>query len=118
MPEAAARGEVEEKIHMDIGSNITHLPPWTIFIRGVIFFGWMGFFLLSMGLIGLIPTVPVFIIAFMRVEAKERWTVTLPMALIMTLFCWFLFDWLLSIPWPGSYLGDFWQVWKDNIPSA
>jgi TctA family transporter len=48
---AAARGEIAEKIHMDIGSNITHLPPWTVFIRGVIFFGWMVFFLISMALI-------------------------------------------------------------------
>ena len=116
--EAAAKGEVAEKIHMDIGSNVSHLPPMTVFLRGVTFFGWMVFFLCSMALIGLIPTVPIFIILFMRVEAKERWTLTLPMALCMFLFCWFLFDWLLSIPWPGSYLGDYWQWWKDNVPSA
>ena len=116
--EAAAKGEVAEKIHMDIGSNVSHLPPMTVFLRGVTFFGWMVFFLISMALIGLIPTVPIFIILFMRVEAKERWTLTLPMAICMFLFCWFLFDWLLSIPWPGSYLGDYWQWWKDNVPSA
>ena len=116
--EAAAKGEVAEKIHMDIGSNVSHLPPMTVFLRGVTFFGWMVFFLCSMALIGLIPTVPIFIILFMRVEAKERWTLTLPMALCMFLFCWFLFDWLLSIPWPGSYLGDYWQWWKDNVPSV
>ena len=116
--EAAAKGEVAEKIHMDIGSNVSHLPPMTVFLRGVTFFGWMVFFLCSMALIGLIPTVPIFIILFMRVEAKERWTLTLPMAICMFLFCWFLFDWLLSIPWPGSYLGDYWQWWKDNVPSA
>ena len=116
--EAAAKGEVAEKIHMDIGSNVSHLPPMTVLLRGVTFFGWMVFFLISMALIGLIPTVPIFIILFMRVEAKERWTLTLPMAICMFLFCWFLFDWLLSIPWPGSYLGDYWQWWKDNVPSA
>ncbi len=116
--EAAARGAIEEKIHMDIGSNVTHLPATTIILRGAIFFGWMVFFLIMMALIGLIPTVPVFIICLMRIEAKERWTLILPMALIMAVFCWFLFDWLLSIPWPGSYLGDYWQWWKDNVPSA
>jgi hypothetical protein len=116
--EAAAKGHIEEKIHMDIGSNITHLPPLTIFVRGMIFFGWMVLFLVLMALIGLIPTVPVFIIAFMRVEAREPWVVTLPMAMITTVFVWLLFDWLLSIPWPGSYLGDFWPVWKEKFPSA
>ncbi len=116
--EAAAKGIISEKIHMDIGSNVTHLPPMTIVLRGAIFFGWMIAFLISMALIGLLPTVPIFIICFMRVEASERWSLTLPMAIIMGLFCWFLFDWLLSIPWPGSYLGDSWQWWKDNVPSA
>ena len=115
---AAARDEVAEKIHMDISSYITHIPAGTILLRGMIFFGWLVAFLISMALIGLIPTVPVFIISFMRSEAREPWSVTLPMALFMTLFIYFVFDWLLAIPWPGSTLGDYWQVWKDFIPSA
>ena len=66
--EKRARQGISEKIHMDIGSNITHIPVRTILARGVIYFSWMLFFLGSMAVIGLIPTVPVFIIAFMRVE--------------------------------------------------
>jgi hypothetical protein len=105
------------KIHMDIGSNITHLPTKTILLRGAMFFGWMVGFLISMALIGLIPTVPLFIIAFMRIEGRERWTLTLGMALFMTLFIYGLFDQLLSIPWPGSFLGDYFPWFRDNIPS-
>ena len=78
----------------------------------------MVLFLISMALIGLIPTVPIFVIAFMRVEAREPWTITLPMAIFMTLFIYFLFDWLLAIPWPGSFLGDVWPFWKEHMPSA
>jgi hypothetical protein len=103
---------------MDIGSNITHLPTSTIVLRGVIFFGWMVLFLISMALIGLIPTVPLFIVSFMRLEAKESWKIVVPMAMIMCLFIYFLFDWLLAIPWPGSVLGDYWMWWKDHMPSA
>ena len=116
--EAAAKGEVEGKIHMDIASNISDMPPRAIFLRGVIFFGWMVFFLISMAAIGLIPTVPIFIIAFMRVEAKEPWRITLPMAIIMCVFIYLLFDKLLDVPWPGSFLGDIWPLWKEFIPSA
>jgi TctA family transporter len=116
--EAAARGQIEEKIHMDIASNITHLPPLTIFLRGTVFFGWMVAFLISMALIGLIPTVPVFIIALMRMDAKEPWKIVIPMALFMVLFVWLLFDWLLAVPWPGSYLGDFLPIVKDYFPST
>jgi TctA family transporter len=116
--EAAARGEVAEKIHMDIGSNINDMPARDIILRGVIFFGWMVAFLCSMALIGLIPTVPIFIVSFMRIEGKEPWKITMPMAIIMCVFIWFVFDFLLSLPWPGSYLGDCWQWWKDHVPSA
>ena len=114
----AAKGIVSEKIHMDVVSNITHLPKTTIFWRGVIFFGWMVGFLASMALIGLIPTVPVFVIAFMRIEGKEPWRITLPMAIFLVLFVYLLFDMLLALPWPGSILGDHWTLWKTLMPSA
>jgi hypothetical protein len=127
--EAKAKGQVEEKIHMDIGSNITGMDPWTIFQRGMIFFGWMVFFLLSMAIIGLIPTVPIFVILFMRIEGREPWLLTLIMAAFMYFFIYFLFDWLLSVPWPGTFLGSGaffewhtpfggWSWWKENVPSG
>ena len=104
-------------------------PELTVFLRGCIFFGWMVSFLLSMALIGLIPTVPIFVVAFMRIEAREPWKIVVPMAVFMTIFIYFLFDWLLSIPWPGTLLGSGtffeWQTgfkglawWKENIPSG
>jgi hypothetical protein len=71
-----------------------------------------------MALIGLIPTVPVFIIAFMRIEGKEPWRIVMPMALITCLFVYLLFDVMLAIPWPGSILGSYWDLWKNTMPSA
>ncbi len=103
---------------MDIGSNVNHLPPTTVLLRGIVFFGWMVAFLISMALIGLIPTVPVFVVAFMRIEGREPWKVTLVMATFMCFFIYFLFDWLLALPWPGSLLGQYWMWWKTNMPSA
>ena len=116
--ERAARGEAAEKMHMDIASTIDDMSPKDIAIRGAIFFGWMIGFLASMALIGLIPTVPLFIIAFMRVEGQEPWRITLPMAICTTALVYFVFDQLLTIPWPGSVLGDFWPLWKAHMPSA
>ena len=69
--EAKERGEVAEKMHMDIASTINHMETKEIILRGVIFFGWMIGFLASMALIGLIPTVPMFIVLFMRIEGRE-----------------------------------------------
>jgi hypothetical protein len=116
--EAIAMGQVEQKMHMDIGSNITHLDSRTVLLRGAIFFGWMIGFLASMALIGLIPTVPIFVISFMRIEGREPWKIVLPMTAGITFLVYGLFDQLLSIPWPGSVLGDFFPSLKGVIPSV
>jgi hypothetical protein len=113
-----ARAQVQQKIHMDIKSNISHLPAKTLLVRGAIFFGWMIGFLISMALIGLIPTVPLFVIMFMRIEGREPWRIALPMAAFMCVFIYVLFDQLLAIPWPPSVLGDFLPSLKGVIPSV
>ncbi len=102
---------------MDIASTIAHLPTRVKPTRGAMFFGWMIGFLGSMAVIGLIPTVPLFVAGYMRLEGKERWGLVIPYMLLMTLFIYFLFDQLLAIPWPPTYLGDFFPVLK-MIPSV
>jgi len=80
-----AKAVISEKIHMDIASKTAHLPGDVILFRGFIFLGWMVSFLGSMALIGLIPTVPVFIIAYMRLEGGEKYRHALIMAVMLTL---------------------------------
>jgi TctA family transporter len=64
-------GKGPRKIHMDIVSKTSHLPGIIVLIRGFAFFGWMASFMGVMAVIGLISTVPIFIILFMRTEARE-----------------------------------------------
>ena len=113
-----ARAQVTQNIHMDIKSNVSHLKAQTLLSRGAIFFGWMVGFLISMSLIGLIPTVPLFIILFMRIEGRESWRIVLPMAAVMCVFIYALFDQLLAIPWPPSVLGDLVPALKGVVPSV
>jgi hypothetical protein len=112
-----AKAVVSQKIHMDIGSKTAHLPAHTILIRGFLFFGWMIAFLCSMAVIGLIPTVPIFVIAYMRLEGPEKWRHAALMAVVMTLLIYVVFDQLLSIPWPSTLLGTLFPVLK-FIPSV
>jgi hypothetical protein len=112
-----AKAAVSQKIHMDIASKTSHLSGDIILIRGFIFFGWMLGFLCSMALIGLIPTVPVFIIAYMRLEGGEKYRHAITMAVIMLTLIYVVFDQLLAIPWPPTYLGDWFPVLK-MIPSV
>ncbi|MPZ55363.1 MAG: hypothetical protein GEU91_02470 [Rhizobiales bacterium] len=112
-----AKAEVQQKIHMDLDSGTQHLPVRVILQRGGIFFGWLLAFMASMATIGLIPTVPLFVVAYMRSEAREPWRIVLPQAIGLTLFIYIVFDQLLTIPWPQTLLGTFVPTLK-VIPSV
>ncbi len=113
-----AMAQIQQKIHMDITSTLTEMPVATLLARGAVFFGWLVAFLISMATIGLIPTVPLFVIAFMRFEAREPWRIVLPYALVMAVFIYYVFDQFLAIPWPPTLLGDYFPDLRGVIPSV
>jgi Uncharacterized protein conserved in bacteria len=102
--------------HMDLIEDYTDFSVGTVVLRGVIFFGWMIGFMASMAVIGLIPTVVIFIIAYMRAENREPWRLVLPITLGTTLFIYLVFDQMLTIPWPPTLLGA-WFPALQVIPS-
>jgi hypothetical protein len=124
-PEAgAAEGLVEqtqqvvgEKIHMDLTSDTGHLPVREIVVRATWFFGYLIGFMAVMSIIGLIPTVAVFVVFFMRYEAQERWTLVIPYAAILVLFIWLAFDYFMAVPWPPTFMGQWFPALK-AIPSV
>ncbi|HLN37974.1 MAG TPA: tripartite tricarboxylate transporter permease [Xanthobacteraceae bacterium] len=112
-----AIAEKSKKIHMDIASKTAHLPTKVILTRGFLFFGWMAGFAACMALIGLIPTVPIFITAFMRFEGREPWKIVIPMAASVVTLIYVVFDQLLAIPWPPTVAGMLFPV-LHAIPSV
>jgi len=116
--DASKKPDVNKKIHMDIGTSLKDMPGGTILFRGGLFFLWLVGFIGSMSMIGLIPTVPVFVILFMRLEGRERWSLVIPMAICITFFIYGLFDQLLAIPWPQTEIGNLFPVLKSYIPSV
>ena len=109
--------EVEQKIHMDLTSDTGHLATREIIVRAAWFFGYLIGFMAVMATIGLIPTVAVFVVFFMRWEARERWTLVIPYAVILVIFIWFTFDYIMALPWPPTLLG--WAFpWLKFIPSV
>jgi TctA family transporter len=107
----------DEGMHMDLESDTGHLPIRTITIRGMIFFGYMVGFMAVMATIGLIPTVGIFVVLFMRIEGKERWSLVIPYAVFMVLFIYFAFDQFMAIPWPQTLIGTLFPALK-VIPSV
>ena len=112
-----AQQEVGEKIHMDLVSDTAHLPVREIVMRAALFFGYLIGFMAVMATIGLIPTVGVFVVFFMRHEAKERWSLVIPYAVVLVLFIWLAFDYFMAVPWPPTLIGQWFPVLK-AIPSV
>ena len=102
---------------MDLVTDMSELPVQTILRRAGIFFGWLVAFMVSMATIGLIPTVPLFVVAYMRIENREPWKLVIPQAIGLTIFIYVVFDQLLTIPWPPTLLGDLIPALK-VIPSV
>lgn len=98
--------EGSAKMHMELVAETEHLPQRTIFARAAVFFAWLVFFILMMSLVGIFATIPLFVIGYMRTEAKERWSLVLPKAIILTFFIYLVFDQILHIPWPRTVLGE------------
>ena len=116
-PAEHAEHEVGEKIHMDLVSDTAHLPVREIVMRGGLFFGYLIGFMAVMATIGLIPTVGLFVVFFMRYEAKERWSLVIPYAVVLVLFIWFAFDYFMAVPWPPTLIGQWFPLLK-AIPSV
>jgi TctA family transporter len=114
---AAPRVDGTREVHMDLQTDMSHLPTRTVLVRAGLFFGWLLAFMASMAIIGLIPTVPLFVIAYMRLEGSERWKLVLPQAAALTVLIYFVFDRFLAIPWPATVIGS-WFPALQAIPSV
>jgi TctA family transporter len=112
-----AQHEVEQKIHMDLTSDTGHLPVRTIVQRAAIFFGYLLAFMAIMAVIGLIPTVAIFVVVFMRLEGRERWQVVIPYAAMLVLAIFVAFDYFMSLPWPPTLIAKIFPALK-FIPSV
>ena len=102
---------------MDLTSDTAHLPVGTIAARAAWFFGYLVGFMAVMAVIGLIPTVVIFVIFFMRFEGPERWSLVVPYTVILVLGIYIAFDVFMAVPWPPTLLGTLFPALK-VIPSV
>lgn len=110
--------QVGETIHMDLTSDTGHLPVRTVVERAARFFGYLLAFMAVMAVIGLIPTVALFVVVFMRLEGPERWKLVIPYAVVLVWGIWVAFDLFMAVPWPPTLLGHLFPVLKGLIPSV
>lgn len=113
----AAAGEVRREVHYDTAVDHGDIDRKTMFLRAGTFLGYLVLFIVLMATIGLIPTIPIFVAAFMWFEGREKWHVIVAHSVVLTLFVYFVFDQLLRIPWPLTLAGQWLPVLR-AIPSV
>ncbi|MBK17560.1 MAG: hypothetical protein CMM52_01795 [Rhodospirillaceae bacterium] len=102
--------EAESDVHFDIVVDFGDLDKATITRRAFAYFGWCGFFFLMASIVGLMVSMFIFLVGYMRLWGKASWAVTMMIALPLWIFCYFLFHRILVIPWPQTVVGDMWPV--------
>ena len=102
--------------HLDIEAD-SSIPTSIVAQRASIFLSWIIAFLSSTAIIGMLPTTFVFCMAFMRLENKEPWRLTLTISSSLLGFAWFVFEHLLALPWPRPFISTVFPELRDVIPS-
>lgn len=105
-------------MHMDLEEvDDPSLAKWDIAMRAGVFFGWFVAFMISLSIIGFLPTLPLFMLAYMRLEGREPWWLSLIFTVVVLTTIYLVFDYLLHVPWPRSFLGDTFPMLRDMVPS-
>ena len=121
---AAEPSEADEALpkartmHFDVAVDDAGVETGVMLRRAATYAAWLVVFLGLVAVIGMLPTAFVFVILYMRIEGRERWTLTLPTAAGLTFFAWLVFDYLLALPWPRTVLGGWFPALHDILPSV
>ena len=102
---------------MDLGVSDGGLDRRTVANRAVAFLAWLLAYLVLTGLIGMLPATFAFIVLYMWIEGRERWGLMLGSAAGVTLVCYLVFDRLLNLPWPRTWVRMLFPDMGEFVPS-
>ncbi len=94
--------EIAEATDVTFSSDV---PPDVALQRSAVIAAWMVGFYLAIILIGFPRAVPLFVLAYLRVQGRERWAISLPLAAAAWLGFYLVFIRLLHLPFDGGLLG-------------
>jgi hypothetical protein len=109
----APEERVRRSLHLDLTVRGDQSDKKLVAKRAITYMAWLLGFLLSSALIGMVISLVLFVIAYMRVEAKEPWKLTLGCAFGIFIFASVLFDELLALPWPQAEFVDIYVYLKE-----
>ena len=89
----------------DITQSFDDLSTAEMLRRATVFAAWT-LSVVGMGyVVGLLPAVLVFMLGYMRFHGRESWTMVLAVGLTVWLFYLLLFQLVLDVHWPHSWIG-------------
>ena len=103
--EAERKGE-NARVTFDLAADDAGTSPSLVAQRAGVFLAWLLALLLLIWLIGMLPALFLFVVLYMRIEAREPWPLALSVAVGITVFNYVLFHHFLSIAWPRALIGD------------
>jgi putative tricarboxylic transport membrane protein len=117
--EQAARGNVDGGVatggHGPIADKNFGMSGARVRAQAAVYFGWLAGLLVLVALVGFIPAIAIFIVAYMHLGFKEPLANAVAYAVITTLLCWGLFHKLLAVAWPQSLLGDIFPALRATL---
>ena len=109
--------EADQGAHFDLTTDFGDLSPATVRHRAYVYFGWcIGYFAVAW-LIGLLPSMAIFLVGYIRFHGRESWLMTLAVSAGTWVLTYILFHRVLHVPWPQSLIGDVWPVLR-TVPSV
>jgi TctA family transporter len=113
---AEYQSNATQRLHLDLTADET-MDKKLVAKRALIYLAWVVAFFICIRLVGMLPTVAVFVVAYMRLEGRETWKLAISAAIGMVIFAYVVFDQLLALPWPMSLFGDMFPDLRHTIPS-
>jgi biotin transporter BioY len=72
--------------------------------------GWLIGYFLAIWLLGFIPAAPVTTFLYLRTSGREKWWLSLVLALVSWLFFYGLSDYAVHLPFPSGLLLDWLHI--------
>ncbi len=72
--------------------------------RTLAFFGWLSGGAVGVWLVGIVYSLPLFMLLYMRIEGKEKWWISLTYGVAAYFTVWGLFEGVFKIIWPEGLL--------------
>lgn len=105
-------GDELDDNHFDIQADYGDLTSRTIYARAGRYFLWCLCYIGLAHIIGLLPAILIFLVAYMSLEARENWKIVLAVSAGLWAFCYVLFHMVLRVHWPKSLVGEWFPVFR------